>query len=140
MALPGVPPSENKRRRNGDAFGAEKVELTEEDLVKYKTIPEGTWHPEVLLWWECWTTCAQSTLFTVTDWMRLRTLIVTRQSYQDRPTPQKMAEIRQTEGLWGATYVDRMKARIRINRPAEGEKKTPLAAVKDIKERMQKAG
>jgi hypothetical protein len=138
MAIAGRPPAENKRRRNADTFGAERVTLTEEQLEEFRTIPEGKWHPETQLWWKGWTTCAQSQLFTVTDWLRLRELIVTRDSYQLRPTAQKMAELRQTEGLWGATYVDRMKARLKIETPGSQTQEEPpkLAVIADLKKRL----
>lgn len=141
MALPGGPPQENKRRRNADTFNAEKIVLpTEAELIELKKIPEGDWLPEVQLWWRVWTTCAQSALFTVTDWMRLRTLIITLQSYHVRPTPQKMAEIRQTEGLWGATYVDRMKARIKITMPGQEDKPAPAGTTSIDEYRKRLAG
>ncbi len=137
MAIRGPAPAENRRRNNKDTFGAEKVTLTEEQLDEFRTIPEGNWHPETKLRWKGWTTCAQSQLFTVTDWLRLRELIVTRDSYQLKPTAQKMAELRQTEGLWGATYVDRMKARLRIEKPDSEKAEAPkLAAIEDYKKRL----
>lgn len=138
MAISGPPPSEKRRRNNKDAFGAEKVVLpSEAELAELKKIPDGEWISEVELWWKVWSTCAQSALFTVTDWMRLRTLIVTVQSYHLRPTPQKMAEIRQTEGLWGATYVDRMKARLKIEvGPAEEPKKADLKVIDDYRKKL----
>jgi hypothetical protein len=135
MAGMGPPPKENRRRQNKDTYGAEKVELTEEQLTELRTIPEGDWLSEVRLWWRTWSTCAQAQLFTQTDWQRLRTLIVTVQSYHLRPTPQKMAEIRQTETLLGATYVDRMRARIKINKPDE-QPKAELRAIDDYRKRL----
>lgn len=136
MGVPGKPPAENRRRRNADTFGAEKQVIPDGGQIdELRTIPAGEWCDQVKLWWRVWSTCPQSVLFTVTDWLRLHVLIVTVQSYYDRPTAQKMAEIRQTEGLLGATYVDRMKARIKVEKP-EMDTKPNLTVIDDYKKRL----
>ena len=140
MAITGPPPKENRRRVNADTFGSTPVNLTEREVHELKQIPSGDWLPEVKLWWSVWTNCAQSQLFTATDWLRLRTLIVTMQSYYMRPSAQKMAEIRQTESMLGATYVDRMRARVKITKegqqPAEVAPPAGVAAIKDYRDRL----
>lgn len=138
MGIAGPPPAANRRRNNKDTFGAdEKTTLGAAEIPDdLKQIPEGDWRPQVQLWWRVWSTSPQSAVFTVTDWLRLHTLIVTVESYYQRPTAQKMAEIRQTEGLLGATYVDRLKARMKVETPGAEEKKPNLAVVEDLRKRL----
>lgn len=138
MTLRGPAPQENRRRTNKDTFGAEKVLLTENEIAELRKIPDGDWFPEVRLWWRVWSGCAQSALFSATDWLRLRILMVTVQSYYQRPTAQKMAEIRQTEGLLGATYVDRMKARIKVEKPSaeKSEARADLRVIDSYRKKL----
>ena len=139
MGISGPPPAANRRRNNKDTFGAEKVALNDDDLDldELRQIPEGDWQPEVKLWWHVWSHSAQSAVFTATDWLRLRVLIVTVESYYVRPTAQKMAEIRQTEGLLGATYVDRMRARMKVEKdPPAATAKTNLTVIDNYRKKL----
>lgn len=131
--MPGPPPMENSVRRNADTFTPTQVlraaltaapELRNADELREET----------RAWWGTWTEAPQARLFTATDWERLQMLALLVESYyllvaafregdgrvKATTLVNLVAEVRQNESLLGATHVDRLKGRIKIERPEDG--------------------
>lgn len=113
----GPPPAEHKRRRNADTFADVQATVIDDGVP---TGPQlvGEWSEAARAYWDTWRMSPQAKLFLDTDWMRLRMLLPLVNSYLSDPTAQKLAEIRQNETLLGATYVDRLRGRIKVEREA----------------------
>lgn len=129
MAGMGPPP------KDGDRLGRSKSELDEPlltfagassappKLPKYRE-----YHYRTKRWWDAWCDCPQAASFTQTDWNRLLMLAPLVEAYNrmtdvDALTELNpsnaikiLAEIRQNESLLGATHLDRLRGRIKIER------------------------
>lgn len=70
-------------------------------------------------WYETWRRSPQAAVFEDTDWQRLRMLAPLVDSYFRRPSKAAFEEIRLNEERLGATVVDRMRARMRIEDDTE---------------------
>jgi hypothetical protein len=113
----GPAPKENKRRRNADTYADVKAIVTEDDVVRGPEMPgKEQYLPQVLDWYETWRRSPQAATFTNTDWQRLHMLAPLVHSYWQRPHHLVMAEIRQSESLLGATYTDRLRARMKVEK------------------------
>lgn len=126
--MPGPAPKENKHRGDRDTLTPTHV------LTAPTTKPPVLRNAEALrketrYWWQTWTEAPQTKIFTATDWERLQMLALMVDLYYSlmadgaaRPTTlvNLLAEIRQNEALMGATHVDRLKGRIKIERPDQG--------------------
>ena len=77
------------------------------------------WPPAVRAWWQTWREAPQAALFEDTDWRRLATVTPLYAQYVQAPTAAALAEIRRTEDGLGATFVDRLRARIVVQDPGE---------------------
>lgn len=113
--MPGPPPSEHKRRRNADTYADVKAIVTDDGRVRGPALT-GEWPEAVRAWYDIWRTSPQAAEFVMTDWMRLRMLAPLVGDYLAKPTAMKLAEIRQNESLLGATYADRLRARIKVEK------------------------
>lgn len=120
MAGYGPPPAENKRRRNADSFADHKATVVDDGQIVGPPLEGADWSAHARAYWDTWRSSPQAKAFLATDWMRLRMLVPLVESYLSSPTPVKLAEIRQNESLLGATHTDRLRARIRVEKPAEG--------------------
>jgi hypothetical protein len=78
---------------------------------------------ETRAWYQTWCESPQAALFTVTDWQRLQMLAILVERYYRAASDTRtklhglttaFAEIRQNEALLGATHVDRLKGRIKV--------------------------
>lgn len=74
----------------------------------------GDFGPFTRDWYDTWRRSAQGQLFTSTDWLRVRMLAPLIEAYSRRPSAAAFSEIRLNEERLGATYVDRLRARIRV--------------------------
>jgi hypothetical protein len=72
------------------------------------------WLVATRVWWDSWRRAPQASAFTGTDWQRLTMLLPLVDGYFRKPHHLMLAEIRLNESLLGATYVDRLKARIKV--------------------------
>lgn len=114
----GPPPSENKRRRNKDTFAEAEVSVPAESQAQAPKLPGASkFSKPVRDWYDTWTKAPQAGAFTVTDWQRLHMLAPLVQQYFEAPTKELMSEIRLNEALLGATHVDRMRGRIKVEAP-----------------------
>lgn len=137
MAGNGPPPAEHRRRRNADTFGG--FERVVDDGVPTGPQLLGEWSEQALAYWDTWRMSPQAKLFLDTDWMRLRMLLPLMESYLTDPTAQKLAEIRQNETLLGATHVDRLRGRIKVERETVTVEASPAVTAID-EYRRQLAG
>lgn len=134
MAITGPPPSERRRRTNKDTYADVQATVAVTDEVRGPVL-EGDWLPETVRWYETWRRSPQAAVFVATDWQRLAMLAPLVDDYFDRPHHLKLAEVRQNESLLGATHVDRLRARIKVEaKPAA----TPpgVAAMDDYRTRL----
>lgn len=76
---------------------------------------DGDFSPFTRDWYDTWRRAPQGQLFTSTDWLRVRMLAPLVETYSRRPSAAVFSEIRLNEERLGATYVDRARARIRID-------------------------
>lgn len=117
-----APKPEGQRRRTNTPTHGENV-VTDDGALRGPAL-SGDFSPETKAWHETWRRSPQAALFEATDWGRLALLAPIVDSYFRRPSAAALSEIRLNEERLGATVVDRMRARIRIEReaaPTEGE-------------------
>lgn len=98
-----------------------------------------TWHPMTERWWATWTDCPQAATFTQTDWNRLLMISHLVDRYNEmmedpdcniNAALKLMCEVRQNETLLGATHLDRLRGRVKIEKP-EKSKDEGQAALAD---------
>lgn len=130
-------PADQRRRRNIDPIPT--TELIDDGALKGPTIRQITgtnaWCEKTHEWWEMWRRAPQSLAFIHTDWVRLGFMaqIVERLYTEDLSPNQFLAlfgELRINESNFGATVVDRQRARMKIVRERETEE-AHLAPVVD---------
>jgi hypothetical protein len=124
-------PDEQRRRRNAPAHG--ETVVTRDGTVHGEPLsdlsPGVNWSPSVVAWYERWRRMPQAALFEATDWGRLAMLAPIVEAYYRRPSAAALGEIRMSEERLGATIVDRLRARIRIDAD-EAEAAPVLSLVK----------
>lgn len=134
MAGYGPPPSEHKRRANKDEFEEQAVTVADDGMLHGPDMPHGVLYaPRTLDWYETWRRAPQASAFTGTDWQRLQMLAPLVDAYWMEPSTKLLAEIRLNESLLGATHVDRMRARIKVEQPKPPSQGAP-AGVADMTE------
>ncbi|MGW0933648.1 phage terminase small subunit [Streptomyces sp. NPDC002666] len=120
MAGNGPPPSENRRRRNKDEFEEHAVTVPADAGVHGPELPgDVEYGPQTIVWYETWRRAPQAGAFVGTDWQRLHMLAPLVDQYFREPSTKFLSEIRLNESLLGATHVDRMRGRIKIEQPKE---------------------
>ena len=109
-------PDGQRRRRNAPTH--DTTVLVRDGVVRGPEIAEATgralWSEGTLSWWETWRRSAQAQVFEETDWSRLALLAPMVESYLRKPSAAAMSEIRMNEERLGATVVDRLRARMKI--------------------------
>ncbi|MGZ0151885.1 phage terminase small subunit [Kribbella sp. WER1] len=140
--MPGPAPKANKRRRNADTFTPDTVVRAEPASAPTLV---GDYDERTVAWYNVWANSPQAVLFTVTDWQRLIMLAVLVERYfeaasnpaiRSTTVTQILAEIRQNEALLGATHVDRLKGRIKVERDSGPAGPSGDVAVMDDYRRM----
>jgi hypothetical protein len=109
-----APKEQHQRERDTKRRQADSVTVTDDGQRRGPELG-GDYPVAVHEWYETWRTSPQAALFEATDWQRLRMLAPLVQSYLTVPSTAALAEIRLNEERLGATYVDRQRARIRID-------------------------
>lgn len=126
MAGMGPPPSQQRRRRNADTFEGHAVTVPAAGKVKAPPLPNsGDYSARTRRWYKTWTESPQAAAFTVTDWQRLHMLAPLVDAYFASPDGKLFAEIRLNESLLGATHVDRLRARIKVEAPPKAPPAAP---------------
>ena len=149
MAGNGPAPKANRRRTNADTYADIKTTVDgTKTVVRGPTLKSAvgrlidSWPDEVAdlvtAWYETWRRSPLAEAWLATDWQRLALLAPLVADYYLRPTALKMGEIRQSESLLGATHVDRLKARIKVERgEAPAAKASPgVTALDDYRSRL----
>ncbi|WP_229398192.1 phage terminase small subunit [Micromonospora okii] len=130
-------PDATRRRRNAPTHG-ETVLPADDGTVRGPALadllPGRPFAPEVAAWWEDWRRAPQAAAFERTDWRRLATLAPILDAYWRRPSAAALSEIRMNEERLGATVVDRMRARMRVETDADTADALP-AGVTSLTER-----
>ena len=145
--MPGPAPAPKRRRRNADTYADVKVHIGRASRgLRGPTLAKATadasvrWDPEIKAlvntWWETWRRSPLAETFLDTDWQRLAMLAPLVASYYARPHYTKLAEIRQNESLLGATHVDRLKARIKVEEPAATPTAPGVTALDEYRARL----
>ena len=131
--MPGPPPKENKRRRNADTYAAETRTMKDDGELRGHSLT-GDFSDAARAWYDIWRRSPQASTFLMTDWMRLRMLVPLVESYMAVPHHMKLAEIRQNESLLGATYVDRLRGRMKVEAdPEPAETPAGVTAIADYR-------
>ena len=127
--------AETRHRRNAPAHGEQLV--YPDGIVRGPDLGDG-YSDQTVEWYATWRTSPQAQLFQATDWSRLRLLASIVDAYYRRPSAAALSEIRMNEERLGATVVDRMRARIRVEDDAPEATVTPLRAVarRDVAARL----
>jgi|GEM_PF-4200235 len=97
-----------RARQSATAIVVDDGEVRGPELV-------GDFSPFTRDWYDTWRRAPQGQLFTSTDWLRVRMLAPLVEAYSRRPSAAAFSEIRLNEERLGATYVDRVRARIRVD-------------------------
>lgn len=146
--MPGPPPQERRRRRNADTYADVQTKVSAKaSRVHGPTMFAATGGALDLYdepvrrlterWWETWRRSPIAEHFLDTDWSRLIMLIPLVASYYASPHHMKLAEIRQNESLLGATHVDRLKARIKVeSEPPPATTAPGVTAMDDYRGRL----
>ncbi|SCL33046.1 hypothetical protein GA0070616_4621 [Micromonospora nigra] len=126
-----------RRRRNAPTHG--ETILPDDDVVRgpeLATLTAGReFRPETVAWFDTWRRSPQAAVFIATDWLRLATLAPIVDAYWRRPSAAALSEIRMNEERLGATVVDRMRARMRVESGDETAEGDLPAGVSSLAER-----
>jgi len=116
MAGYGPPPAERRRRRNADTYADVQVTVSADTVpAEVPPLPGARrFLKPTRDWYETWCKSPQAAAFIDTDWQRLHMLAPIVDQYFREPSPKLLAEIRLNESLLGATHVDRLRGRIKV--------------------------
>lgn len=121
MAGFGPPPAENKRHRNKDTFAEPAVTVQAGAEVDAPALPNARRYLKATReWYATWCRAPQAAAFTATDWQRLHMLAPIVDAYWRKPDTRALAEIRINESLLGATHLDRLRGRIKVEADKPG--------------------
>lgn len=109
----GPLPKENPQRRNDGPAR----EIGGHGNVTAPPLPDATYLPQTIAWYEAWCNSEQASILTALDWQRLHMLAPLVDAYWQKPSKDLMAEIRQNESKLGATFEDRQRLRLKISAP-----------------------
>ncbi|OZV74779.1 hypothetical protein CA850_29830 [Micromonospora echinospora] len=130
-------PDGQRRRRNAPTHG--ETVLPDDDVVRGPELAGLTagreFRPETVAWFDTWRRSPQAAVFISTDWLRLATLAPIVDAYWRRPSAAALSEIRMNEERLGATVVDRMRARMRVETDDEAAEGDLPAGVTSLSER-----
>lgn len=145
MAGRGPAPAEEKRRRNIPAamdelpaegyegtypalpasYGVEVIEeiLDDDGNVVEKKVrrKQVKYLHDTREWYETWACSPMAAVFVGVDWNRLQRLARLIDAYHRRPAKYLAAEIRLQESAFGGSPLDRLRAQMKIAKPAAGE-------------------
>ena len=123
----GPPPSENRRRVNADTFTP--TDTVAADGRTRGPALKGDYSAATRAWYATWRKSPQSLVFTATDWQRLTMLARVVEAFFDSGDVKLLTEIRQNESLLGATHVDRLRGRLKVNQSTKpGPAAAPVAS------------
>lgn len=113
-----LPRSQHQRPRDTRRRQAGTVELTADEITRGPALPASIAdpHPETVEWWDTWRRSPQAQVFAETDWAGLKRAALLHDQVWKSPKPSAAAvtELRLIEERYGATYVDRLRAKMHI--------------------------
>jgi hypothetical protein len=140
-----APKMQHQRERDTRRRQADAVSVADDGVLRgpdfpFDVVPEP--HPATVSWWETWRRAPQAQLFEETDWQTLRRAARLQDAVMTaaKVSAQAVSELRLIEERLGATYVDRQRAKIRIERDAEEAEVVELRSVSsraDVMARMR---
>jgi hypothetical protein len=123
-----LPKLQHQRERNTKRQQISSERLASDGIRRGPDLPVSIVdpHPETAEWWSSWQESAQAQLFVETDWASLKraAILVDFVWKAAKPTAAALSELRLIEERFGATYVDRQRARIVLDKDT-----SPSAAV-----------
>lgn len=133
----GPPPAENRRRRNADTFEESAVTVPADGACDAPKLPNARKYLAATRdWYAAWCEAPQAAAFLRTDWQRLHMLAPLVDEYWREPSTKLLSEIRLNESLLGATHVDRMRGRIKVEQPKA--KPSSSTGVSDLDSRRRR--
>lgn len=108
-----APQQQHQRERDTRRRQADSVSVSQDGEIRGPELV-GPFSEPTHDWYMDWRTAPQATLFTNTDWRRLLLLAPIVEAYFKKPSAAALSEIRLNEERLGATYVDRLRAKIRV--------------------------
>lgn len=138
-----TPNQQHQRERDTRRRQAGAVSVSHDGEVRGPELPDRPdgWHPETVHWWDTWRRSPQAQLFEPTDWEVLKRAALLHDYVwsSDKPSAAAISELRLIEERFGATYVDRQRARIRIEKEQDADV-VPLRPVgPSLRDRMKDA-
>jgi hypothetical protein len=140
MAAGPLPREQHARERDTRRRQSDVVAVSPDGVARGPEL-EGAYGPDTVRWYDTWRRSAQAQLFTDTDWGRLRILAPIVELYFRRPTAAALGEIRLNEERLGATYTDRLRAKIRVETgpvALSASDDAPRAPVSSIADRLRR--
>ncbi|GAA2843813.1 hypothetical protein Acy02nite_68330 [Actinoplanes cyaneus] len=131
-------PDGQRRRRNAPTHG--ETVLPRDDELRGPELAElssRAYGDDVLAWYDDWRRSPQAAVFELTDWRRLAMLAPIVEAYLRRPSAAALSEIRMNEERLGATVVDRMRARMRIE-DADEHESAPVLHLADARDDLRR--
>jgi predicted acyl esterase len=113
MAAGPVPKGTHQRERDTRRRQADVVTLTDDGVQRGPALV-GAYSQDTFEWYATWRAAPQAQLFASTDWSRLKVLASMVDAYFTKPSAAALSEIRLNEERLGATYTDRLRAKIRV--------------------------
>ncbi|WNN93957.1 terminase small subunit [Arthrobacter phage Nitro] len=121
-----APKLQHQRERDTKRRQADAVLLKADGELRGPDLPLGIVnpHPETILWWDTWRRSPQAQLFEDTDWEALKRAALLHDyvwKSPQKPSAAAISELRLIEERYGATYVDRQRAKIQIERGEDAD-------------------
>lgn len=115
-----APKEQHQRERDTRRRQADVVTVSQDGEIRGPELV-GPYSDATRDWYLDWQTSPQASLFTNTDWRRLLLMAPIVDAYHRKPNAAALSEIRLNEERLGATYVDRLRAKIRVEAEPHGE-------------------
>lgn len=125
-----APKAQHQRERDTRRRQADAVHLTNDGVLRGPELPSSILdpHPETVEWWTTWRVSPQAQLFEATDWEALKRAALLHDHVWKsgtvpggRPSAAAISELRLIEERYGATFVDRQRAKIHIAKEDQAE-------------------
>lgn len=120
-----APKLQHQRERDTKRRQADAVTLTPDGVLRGPELPSSiiSPHPETIEWWTTWRVSPQAQLFEATDWEALKRAALLHDyvwksttTPGGKPSAAAISELRLIEERYGATFVDRQRAKMHIAR------------------------
>jgi len=125
-----APKMQHQRERDTRRRQADAVHLTNDGVLRGPELPSSILepHPETIEWWTTWRVSPQAQLFEATDWEALKRAALLHDyvwksttTPGGKPSAAAISELRLIEERYGATFVDRQRAKIHIAKEDKAE-------------------